>query len=73
MSKSRIADYMAELAKDPAARKAFNDDPDKAMRDFGLTAEERAVVATRDPAKIREAVRKKDPKAVETLAIVLTR
>jgi hypothetical protein len=70
MSKSRIAEYMALLARSERARKAHREDADKAMREFGLTDEQRAVIATKDPEAIKEAVRKEDPDAVQTLAIV---
>ena len=58
----KIAAYMQHLTDDANARAEFHADPEGAMTKFGLNAQERAVVATRDPAKIRAAVAKVDPK-----------
>jgi Aromatic-ring-opening dioxygenase LigAB, LigA subunit len=57
-----IAAYMAHLTSDKSARDEFHRDPEGAMTRFGLSAEDRAIVATRDPAKIRAAVAKVEPK-----------
>jgi hypothetical protein len=54
----KIAAYMRHLTDDPNARAEFHRDPEGAMTAFGLNAEERAIVATRDPGKIRAAVAK---------------
>jgi hypothetical protein len=57
----KIAAYMKHLTDDPNARAEFHADPEGAMTRFGLNAEERAIVATQDPAKIRAAVAKTAP------------
>jgi hypothetical protein len=56
-----IAAYMQHLTDDTSARAAFHSDPEGAMTKFGLNAEERAIVATRDHAKIQAAVAKTAP------------
>jgi hypothetical protein len=67
----KIADYLAELASDPKAREAHRQDPQEAMRKYSLNDEEREIIASEDHERIREAVRKSDPKLAETLAIIL--
>jgi hypothetical protein len=57
-----IADYMDYLTANKSARDDFRADPQGAMTKAGLSATDRAIVATRDPAKIRAAVAKQDPK-----------
>ncbi len=57
----KIAAYMKHLTDDPNARAEFHADPEGAMTRFGLSAEERAVVATKDHAKIQAAVAKAAP------------
>jgi Aromatic-ring-opening dioxygenase LigAB, LigA subunit len=57
----KIAAYMKHLTDDPNARAEFHRDAESAMKAFGLNDQERAIVASRDPAKIRAAVAKAAP------------
>lgn len=51
-----LLEYMNTLDKDAAAREAHAKDPQTAMRDFGLTAEEKAAVMSGDKEKIADLV-----------------
>jgi hypothetical protein len=64
-----IKAYMALLAANPQARQDHKRDPEKAMSDFGLTEEQRAIIKAAVDS-ITEAVRKEDPNAVQALRIV---
>jgi hypothetical protein len=64
-----IKGYMALLAGNPQARQKHKGDPDKAMQDFGLTAEQIAIIKQAVD-MITEAVREEDPNAVQALRIV---
>jgi hypothetical protein len=57
----KIAAYMKHLTDDANARAEFHRDPEGAMTRFGLNSEERAIVTTRDPAKIRAEVTRASP------------
>ena len=65
----KIAAYMAYLTRNKSARDEFQADPNAAMTKFGLSAEDQAIVATRDPDKIRAAVAKDSPKSAPSLQI----
>jgi hypothetical protein len=65
----RIVDYMQLLTVDEQARADFHRDPDGAMTSFGLSLEERTIVASGDPARIRAAVAKSDSRAAKLLTI----
>jgi hypothetical protein len=51
-----LLDYMNILDKDAAAREAHAKDPQTAMRDFGLTDEEKAAVMSGDEKQIADLV-----------------
>jgi hypothetical protein len=65
-----IMEYMIVLAEDEDARARHKDDPEAAMLEFGLSEEEREIVASNDHERIRKEVAKHDPKVARTLAIV---
>jgi hypothetical protein len=70
MSK-RISDYMAHLADSEDAREKHRQDPHEAMKEHGLTDEERDIVASGDEDRIRAAVSESDPGLAQTMSIIL--
>jgi hypothetical protein len=65
----KIAAYMDLLTSSRSARDEFRADAQAAMIKFGLSEQERAVIATRDAAKIRAEVAKVDPNRAKALHI----
>lgn len=53
MSK-KAARFIAKLSKDPKKAEQFKKDPDAAMKGADLSAEDRAVLRTKDTKKIRK-------------------
>lgn len=53
MSKKAAA-FIAKLSKDPKKAAQFKKDPDAAMKGAGLSAEDKAVLKTKDAKKIRK-------------------
>lgn len=53
MSK-KAANFIAKLSKDPKKAAQFKKDPDAAMKGAGLSAEDKAVLRTKDSKKIRK-------------------
>jgi hypothetical protein len=53
MSK-QSADLIAKLSTDPAYRQRFRANPDQVMDEAGLSADDKAVMKSGDPDKIRE-------------------
>jgi hypothetical protein len=70
MSKA-ISDYMAHLAGSEEAREKHRADPDAAMREHGLSDEDREVVSGGDHEEIRAAVRGSNPGLADTMSIIL--
>lgn len=50
----RAADFLINLSRDPKLRESFKQNPDGVMDAQGLTAEDKAVLRSGDPDKIRE-------------------
>ncbi|HLA77691.1 MAG TPA: hypothetical protein VJU18_08950 [Vicinamibacteria bacterium] len=48
-----LADLMIKLSRDPKLRESFKKDPDGVMDAHALTAEDKAVLRSGDPDKIR--------------------
>lgn len=53
MSKKAAA-FIAKLSKDPKKAASFKKDPDAAMKGHGLSADDKAVLRTKDTKKIRK-------------------
>ena len=67
----KIAAYMQHLADSAAARAEFQKDKTAAMTKFGLNAEDQAIVASGDHARIRAAVASSDQKLSKAMPIVM--
>lgn len=52
----KLSDFLLELGKHPAKVKALRASPDKVMSDAGLADEEKEIVKSGDPARIRAAI-----------------
>ena len=50
----KAADFVISLSKDPQKRAAFKQDPDGTMSAAGLSEEDKKVIKSGDPQKIRE-------------------
>lgn len=50
----KAAKFVIELSKDPHKRRAFKQDPDGTMDAAGLSTEDKQVLKSGDPQKIRE-------------------
>ncbi len=48
-----LADFMIKLSRDPKLRESFKKDPDGVMDAHSLTSEDKAVLRSGDPDKIR--------------------
>ncbi|WP_437727594.1 MULTISPECIES: hypothetical protein [unclassified Sorangium] len=48
--------FIADLARDPNLQAAFSEDPERAMAQAGLSDEQKALLRTRDPKRIADAV-----------------
>lgn len=53
MSK-KAADFIAQLSENPQKRDEFKQNPDAAMDKAGLSSEDKAVLKSGDPKKIRD-------------------
>ena len=52
----RLRNYLFELAQDPIRARAFREDPDRALADADLSPQQREVLKSRDPSRIRAAL-----------------
>ncbi|WP_437970526.1 hypothetical protein WMF04_15110 [Sorangium sp. So ce260] len=50
--------FIADLARDPNLQAAFSEDPERVMAHAGLSDEQQALLRTRDPKRIADAVAK---------------
>lgn len=50
----KAADFVTKLSQDPGKREAYKTDPEGLMDEHGLSEEDKAVLRTGDPDKIRE-------------------
>ncbi len=50
----KAADFLINLSRDPKLRESFKQNPDAVMDAHGLTAEDKAVLRSGDPDKIRK-------------------
>lgn len=50
----KAADFVTTLSQDPQKREAYKADPEGTMDDHGLSEDDKAVLRTGDPDKIRE-------------------
>lgn len=51
---NKAAKFVTKLSEDPTQREAFKNDPEGTMDQHGLSDEDKAVMRTGDPDKIRE-------------------
>lgn len=59
----RFTDFVLKLASDPRAVQQFKSDPDAEIKRAGLSSAEQAVLASGNPALLREAIAKDIGKA----------
>lgn len=50
----QAADFITKLSRDPKLRESFKKDPDGTMDAHGLTAQDKEVLRSGDPEKIRQ-------------------
>jgi hypothetical protein len=65
-----IGEFLSEL-EDPHKLKAYLDDPEKVLRESGLTDEQRETLRSNDHARIREAIREEYKDAEVLLFMVI--
>ena len=67
--KKNVADYLLELAADPAKLDAHKEDPDGHMAAAGIDAESQAVIKTGDVQAVRAHLGEDDPPGCVLLLI----
>jgi hypothetical protein len=69
MAQEALANYLMELAENPAKVKALRNNPDAELDASGLSDEEKDVVKSGDPARIRSAFG--DPQLGTTVIVIV--
>jgi hypothetical protein len=71
MPNETLANYLISLSEDPNKLQSLKQDPDAALNEAGLNEEEKAIVMSSDPAKIRAAITGSDIIAESNVTVVV--